>query len=431
MRKTGLWFLFALWTASCQAQPHPEASLHLLSPQVLEVELRSPAESPASAEALEVLVEGRPWVGRQGERRRVTEVTQTGRATTTTWLYFEGQTPLREGQKLSVRGPHVSQQGQFQRTRPARALHINLLGYAPTASKRAWVGADLGSLGQLSVNPNAICQLLDRSGRTVWRGHLQAGTDRGWPWPSPYSKLYSVDFSQFQTAGRYRLEVEGLGQSEEFFIGAEPGLNLLRTLALGLYHQRCGTSNQPPYTRFLHGPCHTRAAAVPQAQDQTYLRLLLQTSGLKSQEELHFPWQGVDLVKAQGGHHDAGDYSKYVINSARLIHSLILAVDYFPEAAAHDQLGLPESGDGVSDLLQEALREADFVSRMQDRDGGFSFMVYPQTRRYEDNVLPDQGDAQFIYPKNTAATAACVAALAQCAHSPSLRRLDPARAAAI
>jgi len=420
--------LFALGTTACQAQPRSQASLHPISATVLEVELRSPAESPPAEELLEVVVDGRPWTGRQGVRRRVREVTRAGQATLTTWIFFEGQLPLSEGQKLSLRGPQWSLQAQFHEKRPARAVHVNLLGYPAAGSKRAWVGADLGSLGQLSVNPQANCQLLDQKGQTVWRGPLQPGTDRGWPWPSPYSQLYSVDFSAFQTPGNYRLEVEGMGQTPEFRIGPEPALDLLRTLALGLYHQRCGASNQLPYTRFLHQPCHTRPADVPQAQDQIYLRLLLQTTGLKNLAELHFPWLGNKPVDLSGGHHDAGDYSKYVINSARLVHSLLVAVDYFPEAARLDQLGLPESGDGVSDLLQEALREADFLSRMQDQDGGFSFMVYPQTRRYEDNVLPDHGDAQFIYPKNTAATAACVAALAQCARSPALRKLDPARA---
>lgn len=427
--KTGLLVLSALWTSACQAQPQPEASLYPISPTVVEVELRSPADAPARTEPVEVLVDGRPWAGRSGVRRRVSEVTQAGRATLTSWLFFEGQVPLREGQKLSLKGPQWHLQGQFHQQRPARALHLNLLGYAASASKRAWVGADLGSLGQLAVNPRSNCQLLDPKGQTVWKGTLQPGTDRGWPWPSPYSQLYSVDFSAFQTSGSYHLEVEGLGQSAPFRIGPEPALDLVRTLALGLYHQRCGAPNQLPYTRFLHRACHTRPAAVPRAQDANYLRLLLQTTGLKNLQELHFPWSGVEPVDVSGGHHDAGDYSKYVINSARLVHSLMLAVDYFPQAARLDQLGLPESGDGVSDLLQEALWEADFLSRMQDRDGGFSFMVYPQTRRYEDNVLPDQGDAQFVYPKNTAATAACVAALAQCAQSPALRKLDPARAA--
>ena len=73
-------------------------------------------------------------------------------------------------------------------------------------------------------------------------------------------------------------------------------------------------------------------------------------------------------VDVSGGHYDAGDYSKYVTNSAALIGTLIFAVDHFPGVDAIDNLGLPESGDGVPDALQIAKWEVDFLLKMQDAD---------------------------------------------------------------
>ena len=67
---------------------------------------------------------------------------------------------------------------------------------------------------------------------------------------------------------------------------------------------------------------------------------------------------------------------------------------------------------------------------MQDTDGGFYFLVYPQNREYEANVTPDHGDPQVVWPKTTSVTAASVAALAQCASSPAFKRAYPAAAAA-
>jgi hypothetical protein len=130
-------------------------------------------------------------------------------------------------------------------------------------------------------------------------------------------------------------------------------------------------------------------------------------------------------VDVSGGYHDAGDYSKYTINSAQLIHHLVFAADNFPGARELDNLGWPESGDGKSDLLQAAKWEADFLVKMQDSDGGFYFLVYPKTRRYEENVLPDQGDPQVVWPKTTAATAAAVAALAEISSSPGFKAEHP------
>jgi hypothetical protein len=134
-------------------------------------------------------------------------------------------------------------------------------------------------------------------------------------------------------------------------------------------------------------------------------------------------------VDVRGGHHDAGDYSKYTINSASFIHHLVFAADVFPGVAELDNFGLPESGDGKSDILQEAKWEADFLAKMQDTDGGFYFLVYPRDREYEFDVTPDHGDPQIVFPKTTSATAAATAALAQCASSPTFKKQFPEAAA--
>ena len=100
-----------------------------------------------------------------------------------------------------------------------------------------------------------------------------------------------------------------------------------------------------------------------------------------------------------------------------------------PGVGALDNLGIPESGDGVSDVLQEVKWEADFLAKMQDADGGFYYSVYPINREYEYDVLPENGDPQVVWPKNTVSTAAAVAALAQCASSPHFKQSYPAAAA--
>jgi len=111
------------------------------------------------------------------------------------------------------------------------------------------------------------------------------------------------------------------------------------------------------------------------------------------------------------------------------LHALLFAVDSFNGVAALDNLGLPESGDSISDVLQEAKIEADYLAKLQDSDGGFYFLVYPREREYESDVLPDQGDAQVVWPKTTSATAAAVAALAEAGSSPRMKQYYPAAAA--
>ncbi len=109
-------------------------------------------------------------------------------------------------------------------------------------------------------------------------------------------------------------------------------------------------------------------------------------------------------MDTHGGHHDAGDYSKYTIDVAQLSHNLLFAVDSLPGVAQLDNLGFPKAGNGVPDVLEEAMWEIDFLSRLQDADGGFYFLVYPRDRQYEADVsllAPNLGDPQVVFPKTT------------------------------
>ena len=131
--------------------------------------------------------------------------------------------------------------------------------------------------------------------------------------------------------------VPGLGASLPFLIDDGIAMAFARTYALGLYHQRCGTSNDLPFTRFTHDACHTAPASVPLPQSSfgfTWTTIAgyaastnpdnpVQTAPmLTSASAQLFPFVRQGTIDVSGGHHDAGDYSKYTINSASLIHYL-------------------------------------------------------------------------------------------------------------
>ena len=364
-------------------------------------------------------------------------------------LYLQLAAPIAEGQTVQVNNltaAHWPTNSPFVATmdplRFSPALHVNEVGYAPAFPKKAMVGYYLGSSGEMNIPASSGFKLIDaKTGAQVYQGSLVLRPDVGYSYtPTPYQKVYQADFGAFTNAGEYRLVVPGLGASLPFLIDDGIALAFARTYALGLYHQRCGTNNALPFTRFTHGPCHAARAGIPSPQTSfaftwntvsNYARQInsnnpFQTAPLLTNESAQlYPFVNQGTVEVSGGHHDAGDYSKYTINSAALIHYLVFAADAFTGVGDLDNLGIPESGDGRSDLLEEAKWEADFLAKMQDADGGFYFLVYPRNREYEDNVLPDQGDPQVVWPKNTAATAAATAALAQCGSSPLFKKQFP------
>jgi hypothetical protein len=443
--------------------------LRIITPSVLELGLvTTKAPDPARAqpwdfvgpnfelrlptrESLRVLVDGKPVsIAELGFKRRALYAPLKKRDLRIgNWLYMKLARPAAEGQTVEVKSSVIalgsdasSRSAKLTPDRRSPAIHVNQTGYAPAYPKTAMVGYYLGSLGELDPDdfagtdsPSFSLVSVD-SGERVFSGPLVPRPDRGFTFPT-YQRVLQADFGAFKTPGQYRLLVPGLGVSWPFWIDEGVAAAFARTYALGLYHQRCGAPNELPFTRFVHDACHTAPAEVPAAAFEPTRQLIKKmTEGAKSDprhtarhlesvETSLFPFVRRGKVSVTGGHHDAGDYSKYTINSAALIHALVFAADVFPGAGELDNLGIPESGDGKSDLLQEAKWEADFLAKMQDDDGGFHFLVYPKERPYEDDVLPDKGDPQVLWPKNTSASAAAVAALAQASSSPLFKKQFP------
>jgi len=452
------------------ALPAPGSyQLRLLTPSILELTLittKAPDPSKVASwdfvtedgkarapqpKEFEVLADGqRLSVQSVGFKRRVLYAPLKKRdLRIANYLYLRLARPIADAQSVEVKNPggklwssNVQFTTKVDPFRWSPALHVNQVGYLPAFPKKAMVGYYLGSLGEMSPggpksDEAAAFKILEaNSSREVFQGRLAKRPDKGFTF-STYQQVFEADFSNFKTPGEYRFHVLGLGVSFPFWIEEGVAAAFARTYALGLYHQRCGAANELPFTRHTHGACHLAPAEVPTLQFTNAHFFLAQSTADYTNNPRHTAPQLKDVTRSlypfvkqgeldvSGGHHDAGDYSKYTINSAGLLHHLMVAVDAFPGVGELDNLGLPESGDGKSDVLQEAKWEADFLARMQDTDGGFYFLVYPRNRRYENNVTPDKGDSQIVWPKNTSATAASVAVLAQCASSPRFKKQFP------
>ena len=440
------------------------------------IDERGQAHLPSSAD-FAVVADSRPLrVVQVGFKRRVLYAPFKQRdLRIANYLYLELAENIPARALVEVRNPSrklwsagLPFRAENDALRWSPAVHVNQTGYLAGSSKKAMVGYYLGNLGELVIgagdstngssstagpiassnrsdvagNTNSFFEILDHStGKTVFRGRLEHRPDKGFPFSS-YQQVWEADFSALTTPGEYQLLVGGLGTSFRFFIDDAVAGAFARTYALGIYHQRCGTDNALPFTRFLHGACHTAPAEIPDQSSKFAAanESLSKESANYKDNPRHtapqlknvgadlYPFVNHGTVDVRGGHHDAGDYSKYTINSAAFIHHLMFAADVFPGVNQLDNLGLPESGDGKGDILQEVKYEADFLAKMQDKDGGFYFLVYPRGREYENDVTPDKGDTQVVFPKNTAVTAAAAAALAQCASSPCFKAQFPTEA---
>jgi hypothetical protein len=420
-------------------------TLRILSPTLLEIGTVTAKAEDAAAASSFVVKAGTttvPVTGASFKRRPIYAPYSHYEIRIGNWHYLSLGAPLADGATVSVADASGRTfAGTVDPMRFSPAIHVNQTGYDPKLPKHAFVGYYTGDGGEMPITATSFALVDAATGKTVHHGTLVPRVDTGFQFtPAQYQHVLDADFSGFQTPGEYQLQVAGMGASYPFYIADGAAMAFARTYAQGMYSQRCGMAKTLPFTRFVDAADHTAPVSIPDGSatyanatnllasnahvpdGQTAPELTSFTNGL-------FPFVDTAPRDATGGHHDAGDYSKYLMDSGFLIHTLVFATDNFPGVGDLDNLGLPESGDGKSDVLQEAKWEADFAAKMQDSDGLFYYLVYPKDRAYEADVLPSHGDPQIVWPKNTYASAAATAALAEIASSPRFKAQFPADAA--
>ena len=454
--------------AQLQSPQPGEHGLRILSPNLLElirVNTKQPAPArvdswdwvndsgtfvPPDLSSIRVIVNGQTnTVTAVGFKRRpLYAALEAWSPRIGNYLYLRINSAIQPGQSVQVINNGTVWPTSFNFAtvadpmRYSPAIHVNQEGYVPGFPKKAMVGYYVGNLGELPIPSGSFSIVNAQSGETVFSGTLTLRPDVGYEHsPTPYQVVYQADFSAFSTPGEYRVLVPGLGASLPFRINDGVAMAFTRTYAAGLFHQRSGFNVAMPFTRFTHPADHLAPAAVPTNASPPFVFTWTKIADYASQVNEDNPTQEaptLDSPAAQlypfvnlgplnnsGGHFEAGDYNRVTFNGAQLVHSLMFAVDSLPGVGQLDNLGIPESGDGISDLLQEAKWEADFLAKMQDADGGFYYARYPRDREYENDVLPENGDPEVVWPKNTMVTAAAVAALAQCASSPRFKQAYP------
>ena len=113
-----------------------------------------------------------------------------------------------------------------------------------------------------------------------------------------------------------------------------------------------------------------------------------------------FNWQNRDNFIPRGWY-DAGDYGKYVINAGISVASMLSFYENFNTFFADGTIHIPESGNGLNDLLDEVKFELDWLKTMQDTDGGVFFKL--TTLKFSGMVMPHADNAdRYVIGKSTA-----------------------------
>ena len=152
------------------------------------------------------------------------------------------------------------------------SIRMNQVGFYPDQEK---------TMTLESKNPAETIRIcIKGSDETIWEGqHVRSAVS---PWSGKERKIF--DFSEITEPGTYTVIA---GDETAEFIISENALDALAEAALkGFYHQRSGISGHPDTLVYIHA-----SAATPERPEGT-------------------------VISSPKGWYDAGDYNKYVVNSA-------------------------------------------------------------------------------------------------------------------
>jgi len=256
----------------------------------------------------------------------------------------------------------------------AIALKVNQIGYKPDDIKK--IVATTGEQVKEFTIKNSSDDKVVYTGKFADKYVMSTSGD---------GKTYTGDFTDFKDEGTYYISVDGLDDSYEFTIGEDVFEESAKSIVRMLYLQRCGCELTSDLAGdYAHKECHNTPARI----------------------------YGTDeFIDVSGGWHDAGDYGRYTVAGAKTVADLFLTYED-SDSSRGDDYDIPESGNKVPDILDEARYELEFLLKMQADNGGVyhkvTCAVFPGT------VMPEEEtDELIVCPVSTTATGDFAAIMAK------------------
>ncbi len=209
---------------------------------------------------------------------------------------------------------------------------VDQVGYARDSNKVAVIQGELP--------PDTFTIMDADTGQAVYTGEIdQKGYDE-----KAGVYISYADFTDYNTPGKYYIQAAVIGQSYPFEITENPYEHLFQVALKQYYYNRCGlTLSSELAGEAAHNACHAREA---QMKEEASVRL--------------------DVT---GGWHMDEMGTRDVERGCQTVNSLLLAYELYPQVFG-DEVGIPESGNEIPDILDEIKYEIDWLLKMQDAKSG-------------------------------------------------------------
>jgi len=253
-------------------------------------------------------------------------------------------------------------------------VKVNQIGFLPGSQKLAVVPQDAGA--RFEVVPAA-------GGKPVFSGTLGAPAR----WDASGETVRIADFTGLVAPGQYRIKVDGLPLSDAFPVKPDNYRALSAASLKAFYFNRTAIALAPQYAG-----AWARPAGHP---DDKVVVHASAASGSRP---------AGTVIASSKGWYDAGDYNKYLPSSGISTYTLLAAFEHFPRWFERLDVNIPESGNGVPDVIDEAMWNLAWMLSMQDpADGG----VYHKLTnlKFDAMVMPHlaQKEPRYVVAKSTSA----------------------------
>ena len=325
------------------------------------------------------------------------------------YAFLELETPLKPNIKYTIKTP-LGEVATFSypQANGNKIIKLNQVGYVPSAEKKfAYIGAWRGTLGTLPLqnlqDKNfSILSLPDR--KVVFTGKLEKRqADPKYKTGSTFTgeNTYQADFSKLRNEGNFILHIDSLGESMPFKISNNAVGEAFFVHAKGLYHKRCGIAKESPYTNWYSGECHKiiYQSNFPPNNKHYKPDLKRKDCGFFDKNGRQVNVSQFKLISlnantntplnACGGWHDAADYDRRPYHYD-VVCDILTSYIYKPENFSDGQLNIPESKNGIADILDEAIWGMKVWKNLQNQNGSVAGWIEADSHPKEYNPHIDK-----------------------------------------
>ena len=328
-------------------------------------------------------------------------------------------------------------------------ISVNQVGYFPKLQKIATLGDNAGDIlygtSKIDIGTTPldfeVCDASSGAAKYTGKTQPMSGTDK-----DSGDHVHKIDFSEFQTPGRYYIKVKDW-RSFEFNIGdniyTDTSHNMLTNALNYFYQNRSGVDIKEEYitsgdksTLAHEGGHKTDSASVQKEWVDSY----------KSDTEATGTYAS-SKITANGGWYDAGDHGKYIVNGGISVWTLQNMFERAMQTEAgkakfdvgSTTMKVPENTNKIPDILDECIYELDFMEQMVVKSdeptwGKYAGLVYHKLHDHKWTGLATRPwdyekeweTVRIVKPPTFAATLNFVACAAQAARL--LKPYDSAKA---